>query len=143
MAWTEQHDHAVFVWRFSFLNQTPIPHFPQCTLLDPKILYSLFYSFLLGITVVPREIVGKQCLYKFFFWGGGGNKVHFGQCGSGVFKAKKGSMVRGQIWDKIADNPHSLQHPQFRVTKRSVRERHTLLSDIFRAKTQNEKRQVE
>ena len=78
MAWTEQHDHAVFVWRFSFLNQTPIPHFPQCTLLDPKILYSLFYSFLLGITVVPREIVGKQCLYKIFFGGGGGIRCILG-----------------------------------------------------------------
>ena len=31
------------------------------------------------------------------------------------FKAKKGSIARGQIWDKIANNLNSLQHPQFRV----------------------------
>ena len=46
------------------------------------------------------------------------------------FEAKKGSIVRGQIWDKIANNLNSLQHPQFRVTKRSVRERITLLSGM-------------
>ena len=46
------------------------------------------------------------------------------------FKAKKGSIARGQIWDKIANNLNSLQHPQFRVTKRSVRERITLLSGM-------------
>ena len=46
------------------------------------------------------------------------------------FKAKKGSIARGQIWDKIANNLNSLQHPQFRVTKRSLRERFTLLSGI-------------
>ena len=46
------------------------------------------------------------------------------------FEAKKGSIVRGQIWDKIANNLNSLQHPQFRVTKRSLRERFTLLSGI-------------
>ena len=37
------------------------------------------------------------------------------------FKAKKGSIARGQIWDKIANNLNSLQHPQLRVTKRSVK----------------------
>ena len=46
------------------------------------------------------------------------------------FKAKKGSIARGQIWDKIANNLNSLQHPQFRVTKRCVRERFTLLSGM-------------
>ena len=56
------------------------------------------------------------------------------------FKAKKGSIARGQIWDKIANNLNSLQHPQFRVTKRSVRERYTLLSDKFRAKMRDEEK---
>ena len=28
------------------------------------------------------------------------------------FKAKKGSIARGQIWDKIAINLNSLEHPQ-------------------------------
>ena len=110
----------------------------------PKSCTAFFIHFSWVLQSSQEKLSENNAYTKFFFWGGGGgNKVHFGQCGSGVFKAKKGSMVRGQIWDKIADNPHSLQHPQFRVTKRSVRERHTLLSDIFRAKTQNEKRQVE
>ena len=56
------------------------------------------------------------------------------------FKAKKGSIARGQIWDKIANNLNSLQHPQFRVTKRSVRERYTLLSAKFRAKMRDEEK---
>ena len=56
------------------------------------------------------------------------------------FKAKKGSIARGQIWDKIANNLNSLEHPQFRVTKRSVRERYTLLSDKFRAKMWDEEK---
>ena len=41
---------------------------------------------------------------------------------------------------KIANNLNSLQHPQFRVTKRSVRERYTLLSDKFRAKMRDEEK---
>ena len=53
------------------------------------------------------------------------------------FKAKKGSIARDQIWDKIANN---LEHPQFRVTKRSVRERYTLLSEKFRAKMRDEEK---
>ena len=36
------------------------------------------FSFLLGITAVPKETYAN-----FFFWGGGGaKKVHFGKCGS-------------------------------------------------------------
>ena len=56
------------------------------------------------------------------------------------FKAKKGSIAVGQIWGEIANNLNSLQHPQFRVTKRSVRERYTLLSDKFRAKMRDEEK---
>ena len=56
------------------------------------------------------------------------------------FKTKKGSIARGQIWDKIANNLNNLEHPQFRVTKRSVRERYTLLSDKFRAKMRDEEK---
>ena len=56
------------------------------------------------------------------------------------FKAKKGSIVRGQIWDKIANNLNSLHHPQFKVTKRSVRVRYTLLSEKFRAKMRDEEK---
>ena len=56
------------------------------------------------------------------------------------FKAKKGSIERGQIWDKIENNLNNLAHPQFRVTKRSVRERYTLLSNKFRAKMRDEEK---
>ena len=55
-------------------------------------------------------------------------------------KAKKGSIARGQIWVRIANNLNSLQHPQFRVTKRSVRERYTLFSGKFRAKMRDEEK---
>ena len=37
------------------------------------------------------------------------------------FKAKKGSVARGQIWGQIAANLNSLSVPQFRVKQRSVR----------------------
>ena len=52
----------------------------------PQILHNLCFSFLLGITAVPREI-GKEAYAK--FWGGGGGgggklKVHYGSGASGV-----------------------------------------------------------
>ena len=43
------------------------------------------------------------------------------------FKAKKGSIASGQIWDQIASSLNSLEIPRFKVTKRSVRERYMLL----------------
>ena len=42
------------------------------------------------------------------------------------FKAKKGSITRGQSLEKIASNLNSLKIPRFKVSKRSVRERYTL-----------------
>ena len=47
--------------------------------LPPKILHNLCFSFLLGITAVPREI--ENYAYA-KFWGA--NKVHYGRCASGV-----------------------------------------------------------
>ncbi|KAK2547246.1 hypothetical protein P5673_032911 [Acropora cervicornis] len=55
------------------------------------------------------------------------------------FKAKKGSIARGQIWDQIASNLNSLEIPRFKVTKRSVRERYTLLVEKLKKKLQEEK----
>ena len=46
----------------------------------PQILHNLCFSFLLGITAVPREI-GKEAYAKFL---GGKLKVHYGSCASGV-----------------------------------------------------------
>ena len=50
------------------------------------------------------------------------------------FKYKKGSISRGQIWEKIANNLNGLELPRFKVSKRAVRERYTLLSEKFKAK---------
>ena len=60
-------------------ENTPLPHFP-C--LPPNILHNLWFSFLLGITAVPREI-DNNAYAK--FWRA--NKVHYGKCGSGVLDA--------------------------------------------------------
>ena len=56
------------------------------------------------------------------------------------FKLKKGSIGRGQIWEKIANNLNGLQLPRFRVAKRVVRERYSLLSEKFRAKMRQEEK---
>ena len=56
------------------------------------------------------------------------------------FKAKKGSIARGQIWEKIASNLNSLKIPTFKVNKRSVRERYTLLIEKLKKKLQEEKK---
>ena len=54
------------------------------------------------------------------------------------FKAKKGSVTRGQIWDQIANNLNSLELPRFKVTKRSVRERYMLLIEKLKRKLKEE-----
>ena len=56
------------------------------------------------------------------------------------FKAKKGSIARGQIWGQIAVNLNSLSVPQFRVKQRSVRERYNLLNEKFKAKMKHEEK---
>ena len=56
------------------------------------------------------------------------------------FKAKKGSVARGQIWGQIAANLNSLSVPQFRVKQRSVRERYNLLNEKFKAKMKHEEK---
>ena len=56
------------------------------------------------------------------------------------FKAKKGSIERGQIWDQIASNLKSLEIPRFKVTKRSVRERYTLLIEKLKKKLKEEEK---
>lgn len=56
------------------------------------------------------------------------------------FKAKKGSIARGQIWEKIASNLNSLKIPRLKVNKRSVREHYTLLIEKLKKKLQEEKK---
>ena len=56
------------------------------------------------------------------------------------FKNKKGSISRGQIWEKIANNLNGLELPRFKVSRRAVRERYTLLSEKFKAKMKDEEK---
>ena len=56
------------------------------------------------------------------------------------FTAKKGSIARGNIWDQIANNLNSLEIPRFRVSKRSVRERYTLLIEKLKKKLKEEEK---
>ena len=60
---------------------SPIMHF-SCA---PQILHNLGFSFLLGITVAPREIENNT--YAKFLRA---NKVHYGRCASGVWPRKEG-----------------------------------------------------
>ena len=56
------------------------------------------------------------------------------------FKYKKGSNSRSQIWEKIANNLNGLKLPRFKVSKRAVRERHTLLSEKFKSKMKDKEK---
>ena len=56
--------------------------------LPPKILHNLCFSFLLGITAVPREIENNAYAK---FWGA--NKVHYGRCASGLCIALFGKFI--------------------------------------------------
>ena len=64
-------------------SKFPIMHF----ICPEKILHNLCFSFLLGITAVPREI--ENSAYAKFLRA---NKVHFGKCGSFSFLSPKSSV---------------------------------------------------
>ena len=68
---------AISTFLIMHLICTPPP--PPPTQKKEKIFRNLCFSFLLGITGVPREIENNA--YAKF---GGANKVHYGRCGSGV-----------------------------------------------------------
>ena len=55
-------------------------------------------------------------------------------------QAKKGSIARGEIWEQFANNLNSLEIPRFKVTKRSVRERYTLLIENLKKKLKEEEK---
>ena len=60
---------------------SPLAHLQKSSLFDhppPQMLHNLCFSFLVGITAVPREIENNP--YAKFY---GVNKVHFGRCASG------------------------------------------------------------
>ena len=53
---------------------------------------------------------------------------------SEAFKAKRRTPQRGQLWKSVADHLNSIPEPKFKVSKRAVRERFTLLSEKFKKK---------
>ena len=56
------------------------------------------------------------------------------------FKYPKNSKERGEIWGQIALNLNSLASPIFKVSKRSVRDRLTLLQTKYKEKIREEER---
>ena len=53
-------------FQFKRYIYSPIAHLPKYTLFTPKTLHNLSFLFLLGITVVPREMKDNACAK---FWG--------------------------------------------------------------------------
>ena len=56
------------------------------------------------------------------------------------FKHAKNSEERGEIWGQVAVNLNSLASPTFKVSKRSVRDRLTLLQAKYKEKIKEEER---
>ena len=70
----------------------------------PKILHSHCFQFLLGITVVPREIQGNGYANV---WGG--NKVHYGLCAYVNWNGELQNLVRrDEAWGRRRICRHSL-----------------------------------
>lgn len=46
----------------------------------------------------------------------------------------------GQLWQSLADHVNSIPEPKFKVSKRAVRERFTLLAEKFKKKMKAEKK---
>ena len=67
------------------LHYFPMDHNAPC--LPPRILHNHCFPSLQGITVFRREIENSGS-EKFFRWGGGVNKVHYGLCENGEFSLK-------------------------------------------------------
>ena len=63
---------------------------------SPQILYNNSFQFLLGITVVPREIEDSGYSISFFFGVGGGNKMHCGPCENGEWQTRA-LAIRGRL----------------------------------------------
>ena len=56
------------------------------------------------------------------------------------FKHPKNSKERGEVWSNIAVNLNSLENPSFKVSKRSVRDRLTLLQTKYKGKIREEEK---
>ena len=86
-------NYGDFEWRY-LVYFCPQNNKPTCTSSDvpyliPQIFHNFCFSFLLGITAVPREIENNAYANIFFLGGGGGregevNKVDYGKCATDV-----------------------------------------------------------
>lgn len=56
------------------------------------------------------------------------------------FKAKRRTPQRGQLWQSVADHLNCVPEPKFKVSKRAVRERFTLLAEKFKKKMKAEEK---
>ena len=56
------------------------------------------------------------------------------------FKHPKNSKERGEVWSNVAVNLNSLENPSFKVSKRSVRDRLTLLQTKYKGKIREEEK---
>ncbi|XP_068672956.1 golgin subfamily A member 6-like protein 22 [Montipora capricornis] len=56
------------------------------------------------------------------------------------FKAKRRTPQRGQLWQSVADHLNCIPEPKFKVSKRAVRERFTLLAEKFKKKMKAEEK---
>ena len=56
------------------------------------------------------------------------------------FKHPKNSKERGEVWSNIAVSLNSLENPSFKVSKRSVRDRLTLLQTKYKGKIREEEK---
>lgn len=59
---------------------------------------------------------------------------------SSLYETRNGSPERGKVWDEIAENLNKLENPLFSVSKRSLRDRLSLLIKRYKAKVREEDR---
>ena len=57
-----------------------------------------------------------------------------------LFKTKKKTTKRAEMWQKITDNLSSYGSPKFSVTKRAVRDRYGIISDKYKKKIRSEEK---
>ena len=50
------------------------------------------------------------------------------------FKAKQRTQQRGQLWQSVAEHLNDISEPQFKVSKRGVRDRYNLLAEKLKKK---------
>ena len=55
---------------------------------------------------------------------------------SSLYETRNGSPERGKVWDEIAENLNKLENPLFGVSKRSLRDRLSLLIKSTKLKSE-------